>query len=339
MPPSDPFTRPDDRPLDEAASWMARAHDAMGAAGGQEFSAWLDQSSDNRRAHHEVARAWNAVGDIGSAPEMLALRRAALDNASRAARRRWRRRPGAQLVGRWMAAAAMLLLVIAAAGAFVWSRPPLPEVYETALGERRIVTLADESKVSLDEASRVSVIYSRRFRDLKLEKGQAEFEVASDPLRPFSVSAGDRRVVATGTVFNVDLLQDRLIVTLVRGSVVVAPEAERMESGPVIPLKPAERLVVQRATGSTVKSTVDPADAEAWKLGKLVFDGEPLEQAVARVNRYARRRIVLVAPEQADEPISGVFDAGNGLAFAEAVSAQLPLRSDARANLIVLAAR
>src|SRR3546814_1264895 len=80
------------------------------------------------------------------------------------------------------------------------------DLYRTVLGERRVVTLADGSTVSLDAASEVRVAYSERARELALVRGQARFDVAHDPRRPFAVQARDQRVVATGTAFNVDLL-------------------------------------------------------------------------------------------------------------------------------------
>src|SRR3546814_3966246 len=78
------------------------------------------------------------------------------------------------------------------------------DLYRTVLGERRVVTLADGSTVSLDAASEVRVAYSERARELALVRGQARFDVAHDPRRPFAVQARDQRVVATGTAFNVD---------------------------------------------------------------------------------------------------------------------------------------
>jgi transmembrane sensor len=145
-------------------------------------------------------------------------------------------------------------------------------------------------------------------------------------------------VIATGTLFNVDMLDRHLFVTLLRGSVVVAKEAAA-PTDEEIPLKPSERLIVERATGAVQKIRIDAVDADAWARGKLVFEVEPLDQAVARVNRYARRKIVLEAPKQATQPISGVFNVGDVDAFAEAVSAQLPLRSELNGDAVDLVPR
>ncbi len=324
---------PEDRTLEEAATRLLRARDGEMQGGCEP----LPDDPDLRRAHEAVTRAWAVMGEVGSIPEMIALRREALNNASRAAQSPWRRfLPEMQL--RWIGAAAVLLAFTAAIGGYLWNRSVQPLLYETIAGERRAITLPDNSRIFLDESSRVSVSYLRRFRDLQLLQGQAEFDVATDPLRPFSVAAAGRRVIATGTLFNVDLLDNQLLVSLLEGSVVVAPESAE-SSFEAIHLKPSERLIVERATGLTRKTSINATDIEAWKLGKLVFEVEPLEQAVARVNRYARRKITLIAIDQAQEPISGVFNVGDVDAFAEAVSAQLPVRAEARDGGVVLVQR
>src|SRR3546814_18419265 len=91
------------------------------------------------------------------------------------------------------------------AGITIW-RTQQPQVYATGLGERRVVMLDDDSRLSLDANTRVRVKYSRAGRQLWLEAGRARFEVAKDPLRPFSVAAAGKIVVATGTEFSVELL-------------------------------------------------------------------------------------------------------------------------------------
>src|SRR3546814_14300232 len=95
------------------------------------------------------------------------------------------------------------------------------DLYRTVLGERRVVTLADGSTVSLDAASEVRVAYSERARELALVRGQARFDVAHDPRRPFAVQARDQRVVAPGTAFNVDLFGPQVLITLIEGHVPV----------------------------------------------------------------------------------------------------------------------
>src|SRR3546814_19520630 len=78
--------------------------------------------------------------------------------------------------------------------------------YQTEVGERRVALLDDQSRLSLDADSLVEVDMSDRQRELTLVRGRAKFDVAKDPLRPFTVVAGDKMVVATGTSFSVEMV-------------------------------------------------------------------------------------------------------------------------------------
>lgn len=76
-------------------------------------------------------------------------------------------------------------------------------LYATAIGQQRIVTLPDGSIITLNTNSQVKVDYHRQYRNIQLLQGEAHFEVAKQPERPFRVYAGRGRVQAVGTAFTV----------------------------------------------------------------------------------------------------------------------------------------
>jgi transmembrane sensor len=90
--------------------------------------------------------------------------------------------------------------------------------------------------------------------------------------------------------------------------------------------------VVDQAADSVSKTRVLGDDAEAWKQGKLVFEEEPFDSAIERVNRYASNKVVDLSDVSDRAPITGVFTAGDTRLFAEAVSAELSLRLDRAQN-------
>jgi len=59
-----------------------------------------------------------------------------------------------------------------------------------------------------------------------------------------------------------------------------------------------------------------------------MFHAEPLSEAVRRLNRYSNLQIEIANPTLAAMHVSGVFEAGDALAFVEAVQAYLPARAD-----------
>ena len=114
------------------------------------------------------------------------------------------------------------LAAIGAAAALViggWTWWQGRSTFTTGVGEQWVVQLADGSSVRLDTDSRVRVRFSDGQRLVDLERGQAMFSVAHDAQRPFVVAAGDARVTAIGTVFDVQRQSAGVSVTLVSGAV------------------------------------------------------------------------------------------------------------------------
>ena len=99
----------------------------------------------------------------------------------------------------------------------------LANTYSTGTGERSTITLSDRSIISLNTDSHlfVDITEDAPIRKVELLKGQAHFDVTSDP-RPFEVFAGDRRILALGTSFDVKLdTKSGVMITLVEGNLAV----------------------------------------------------------------------------------------------------------------------
>ena len=303
------------RQLAEAAAWRVRLSEA-GLSGSLEFDIWLREPGA-RAAWQQVNGAWAMFDTLAHEPEMIAARQAALGDAKRA---------GARLsmprVMRPLAAIAAVLLIAAVAGVGSYTWLNRPDDYQTAAGERRVVTLADGSRLSLDASSEVTVQYRKHARDLHLLKGQARFDVAHDKSRPFSVVAGNQRVIATGTAFNIDMAGPKVFVTLIEGHVVVVNEdnAGRWE------LRAGQQLAALPALPPHI-APANTAKVTAWTIGQIVFDDEPLSSVVERVNRYSSTRILIADPGVAQMRISGVLNAGDAPGFVEIVTHYLPVKA------------
>jgi transmembrane sensor len=100
-----------------------------------------------------------------------------------------------------------------------WAAP----TYATGIGEQRLVRLDDGTRLSLNSGTRVRIAYDDSARRVELERGEAYFEVAHNPARPFIVTAGNHQVTALGTVFVVRYETAQTAVTLLEGRVAVLP--------------------------------------------------------------------------------------------------------------------
>ena len=83
--------------------------------------------------------------------------------------------------------------------------------------------------------------------------------------------------------------------------------------------------------------TADSGRAVSWKDGVVVFDDQPLAEAVAELNRYTNRQVTLAEPSIGAYRVSGVFRTGDPERFAEAMAEVFPLdvehRPDGSAEL------
>jgi transmembrane sensor len=317
--------------LTQAAAWRVRLTQTD-AASCPEFAAWLATDPRNVAAWKQVQEPWDLVGEHATAPEVIELRRAALAHAHAAGRSRWARSRRFVLAGRIGVAAAILFIAIS--GLLFWQSVQ-PDVYSTRAGERRVVTLADGSRIALDSRSEVRVRYTENARELVLTSGQARFDVAHDALRPFSVSAGRHKVVATGTAFTVDLFASSLFVTLIEGHVVVlsdlVPSATRLPAPPRLTLDAGERLVLSPTAPPSVE-LVNIDRATAWENGEIIFENDQLASVVARVNRYARQPVTIADAATAELRISGVFHTGDVDGFVATLVSYLPVRAEIDAD-------
>lgn len=318
-------------PEEGATYWVARRRlGLMSAADEAAFAAWRADPL-NAEALAEVEGVVDEVGAVAAFSEVRAMREAALAAASL-------RQPPWRAMGSIAAGLAAVVL------AGVWAvnlpqappaRSPVPAVaaqrYVTGVGEQRTVRLADGSSVALNTASVVEVAYSAGRRDLRLLQGQALFDVAHNPARPFVVTAGDRVVTALGTRFDVRLDSRAVKVVLVEGRVKVEPlrpaGLERLM--PVLgreTLDAGEALVADPAEGVEV-ATADTDQATSWRRGQVIFRDDTIAAAVAEMNRYSDTQLVIDDPRIGALKISGVFGVTRDENFLAALTSFYPVEA------------
>ena len=199
---------------------------------------------------------------------------------------------------RLIAMAAAVVLLLGVAGWFAWHYSD-EQVLDTAIGEQRSITLADGSHLDLAPGSRVVTLFTLTKRNVRLERGQAFFQVAHNVTRPFIVHANNLTVTAVGTEFDVRISPDATAVTVMEGRVKVSPDAEKMDKGrtsaEIIRADIGQRVTFSKSAHQFSVGTVDPKVASSWRGGTLQFVGESLQEVVGVINRYSTTHIV-VAP-------------------------------------------
>lgn len=321
----------------EAALWCIRLSESK--LTGEEwdaFEAWLAMPGHADRLEEAIA-VWQASGAIGDWPQIIALRTKALTQFRKSNQRRWLSAAPRRMQA-IAACAAALLLAISVTLFWYVNRP---SEYETGIGERQVAVLDDGSRVSLDAVTVMNVRMQDEGRHVELVEGRAKFDVAKDPLRPFTVAAGDKLVVAVGTSFSVELIEGEVRVILYEGQVEVRDRTDTAQSAGAAPrrqlMTPGSELV--GAVGSSQPpqlSRPDLSQSLSWEQGLINFDAEPLASAVERMNRYSTKRMRLSDPGLGHIAIDGIFQAGDLDAFVEGITALHPIRQKLVGGDIVL---
>jgi transmembrane sensor len=213
----------------------------------------------------------------------------------------------------------------------------------TGPSEQRIVDLTDGSQVTLNANSRVVVQFDEGARKITLKRGEALFDVAKDRTRPFVVIAGERKVIAVGTTFEVrreESAGSTFAVTLMEGHVAIepisSPDALPNTSGNgVTLLNPGERL---RFAGATNESLDSPSieGVTAWRHGQLIFDNTSLGEAAAEFNRYGTRKLMIDGAAVQSLRVGGVFKIGDPYSFAQSMASTYHLLIIVRGKTITL---
>jgi transmembrane sensor len=282
---------PDHQALEEAADWLTRLSEReLSDTERAEWECWKVSTPERGRAW---GRAQLLQSKFGGLPPSLAM--SALDRPSSPQRR--------AALGKL----AMILAILPAG----WGSWKLAESrqwsadYHTAVGQRRELTLADGSHITLNTDTAIDVLFDANQRLIHLREGEILVQTAPDisPLaRPFLVSTRQGRMQALGTQFTVRELQSRTHLAVLEGAVQVEL-ADNRQGSPLI-INAGQRTDFSSDTFGLVTAT--DRYIGAWAQGMLMADKMRLADFVAELTRY-RRGFVRLDPAIADLRISGAY--------------------------------
>lgn len=200
---------------------------------------------------------------------------------------------------------AVALLAIAGVGSWWRMQFSAPQTiaqhFETGRGQMRDVRLADGTTLRLNGATRLDVVIAGDHRDVRLAAGEAYFDVAHDPARPFTVHAGavDARVL--GTAFDIDMTRSQIGLSVYRGAVRFSPAA--LDQGVVV----RSGWRTHFRNGATdVPVPFDTAQLD-WRQGWLDTSGMKLGDLVDTLNRQGRLNVSSPPASLAGMSVSGRF--------------------------------
>ena len=266
-------------------------------------------------------------------------------------------RPYKRLVKMFLAAGAAVAMVTfafyAAEGRLPGTEVPhgpsiVDKIYRAPIGARQEVTLPDGSTISLNTNTRVVVRYGPRFRDMFLVDGEASFYIAKDT-RPLVLAVGKRYLEGENNRFNLRRLSpDQAELTVTEGTVklrkgrpVRSADLGEEHSDDEATVRALEGGIVADGWHSIRRLDLHEIETRlAWRKGVILFTDEPLESALAEVERYTLKRFVLADDALRNVRLSGEFRTGDVEGVLQALRSNFRIESRAEGERrIVLMAR
>ena len=283
-----------------ALAWLSVLHDQPDSGDQATFSRWLHADPAHAEAYAQAQVVWELSEVAGSRlaeEEALVMQRylSAMNVSKR--NRVWQWSSG-------MAVAACLLLML---GVFAGWQPArwiddLGADYVSAPGQVRTLTLADQSRVTLDADSAIAVNFSGGERHVELRRGVAFFHVTHTG-EPFVVDASGGEARVLGTEFEVRLQPAGAQVTVLSGRVGV----KAGEHAPQQILTADQQVAYADGAVSDAVQQVDSQARLAWRSGWLSYYKTPLADVVADLRRYYPGQIVLLNSQLGTRRISASF--------------------------------
>lgn len=313
-----------------AVEWFVRLRDeSVSQADAEAFRDWLAADPAHAAAYRDLDRLWDDLDDVAPCPQQPPASQADLrpgkDRSSRdlegvsaRSRRRGRER-GQRTAFRPLALVASFASVVAV-GLYTFHFSAPPADYDTKTGEQRSVELLDGSRLYLNTASAASIEFTEARRTVLLHAGEIYVEVAYDADRPFVVDAGTGTATALGTSFSVKRRHEAFDVLVASNRVGVAGSD-------------AGSTVVEAGQGVRVTATgiqpVEPQSVQmalSWRSGRLVFDGLPLSEVFAELDRYLPGRVVIADSAVKTIPVTATFSIARIDTALETIEQTLPVR-------------
>lgn len=323
--------------IEEANQWLVRLQSPELSSNEESaFFAWLESAPENQFAYIQAEKAWEMGGDT-QALKMLE------NTKPSTAKPRERERQSWFFFSAWQGAGlACACLLLVGLAVYFPNHMQAPEPYQviTGVGEQTTVTLDDGSTVFLNTDTVITVAYNNERRLIILEKGEAFFDVQSDPVRAFDVEMESGLVRVLGTQFSVQVKDDDAVVTVLEGRVGLdsaeeeSGDSAESEQEKVKPFKPDatlqanQQLSISSAAKKETPKTIDAKAALEWRSGRLVFRGDPLSEVVSQLNRYFNNAISIGDKNLASLKVIAVIHIGNLGAAITTLEKSLNIRSE-----------
>jgi transmembrane sensor len=301
--------------FETAGDWLARREDSDWLeADEQAFQAWLQQDPAHAQAFARVSRTWQAAAQLESVSNNMpaAVSRSVPDTTAGF----WQHLVSPGRMRTYARMALTVCILVLSGGYWYGNQATYVQTVETALTQPATYNLPDGSVIAVNRNSQLAITYYPWRREVRLQRGEAFFNVASTG-QSFTVASGNTDIRVVGTAFNVDMSGHTLAVAVEHGKVEV--KADRA-TDTVVMLVANDTLTVDRDTGETEQATLPQQAIGSWRLGRLVLRNTRLDEVAIQLSRYRSHPVEVVDRVLAHRKISGVVNTADPDAFLDSLS-------------------
>ena len=243
---------------------------------------------------------------------------------------------------RMIGVAAAVLIVALSVAYFKSNNSDSREVIQTAFGEKRSVTLPDQSTVILNAASKIE--FAKKWeagsaREVWVE-GEAYFDVVhinrtGTPVNPserFTVHLKTMDVEVLGTRFSVNTRRNEEQVVLETGSVKVALKNKSKE----VYLKPGEMLRLSAGTDSVKKEETNAETQSSWKNNQLAFNNTSLAEIAMLIEDNYGYKVEITDTSLLNKTFAGTLSSENEEILFKALETMLDVRITVENKIVTI---
>jgi transmembrane sensor len=302
------------------------------------WSASRYRPASNAVLSFDVHKDWKRINEaIGSEADGSRKSRLAKLGASRYVQRRY-----VQII---RLAAILLITILSSVFITYMALSPVestvPEIVfreiQTDRNQRVNLLLSDGTGVSMSVESRLRIPekFAADIREVELV-GEARFDVAHAPTRPFIIRSGDITVEVLGTDFGVRAYENegRVDVVVKSGSVAVASSVAKTPERVI--LAPGQLVSVYRSGESMRTRWVNPEDYLSWMSGRMKFYETPFTEVIRQLERWYDIEIQITHNAITDFSLTALLDMRSMQNVFEVISQSLKLKYDISEQVVVL---
>lgn len=316
---SESLQSPKQSPIQEQAIewWVKLRDDDVEPESLHEFSEWLAESTSHMQAFAEAEQLFKDIVEAAQTETLSTPQQQQPNNVVSFERQQNPAKPSStKRLGSWLASALGVAAVwLIAVNLIIPSQANLFgdyfNDYHTQTGELRRVQLSDGSRVLLNTNTAISVDFTASTRNIVLHHGQAQFSVAKDSQRPFTVVSDTLRAQALGTVFDVNHPDNAKTSVLVQEHAVSANLTDSHDPTHSVTIQEGQILHHRKGQALQNPESVNLSQATAWQQHKMIINDRPLTELITELERHQTGRVFISDASLNNLRVSGVFSLDN----------------------------